>query len=63
MNQWTAAENRKHIEQTIANMNQEAENRGWLLNIAIRFPLAPTGSKWMIEWAIRRAEKWEKKTE
>ena len=63
MNRWTAAENRQHIEQTAAKMQQEAEKRGWLLKIAARFPFAPTGTKWMIEWAIRRAEKWEKKTE
>jgi len=62
MNGWTAAENREHIDETAAKMQQEADNRGWLLKIVARFPLAPTGTKWMIEWAIRQAEKWEGKT-
>ena len=61
MNRWTAAENRQHIQQTAAKVQREAEKRGWLLNRAVRFPFAPTGMKWMIEWAIRRAERWEKK--
>jgi hypothetical protein len=60
MNGWTAAENREHIEETITKMRQEADNRGWLLKIAAHFPLATT--KWMTEWAIRRAERWEKAT-